>query len=94
MQSQVWIDGVGYVDLLVGDRLVIECDSAAFHEGYQSERDYERDQQLLRLGYLVLRLKYQHVLHEWDRIEELVLDVVRARRHRWRAGRQGTVLAL
>lgn len=94
VQSQVWVDGVGYVDLLVGERLVIECDSAAYHEGYRSERDYERDQQLLRLGYLVLRLKYRHVVHDWDRIEALVLDVVRARRHRWRAGRQGTVLAL
>ncbi|MGN6722339.1 MAG: endonuclease domain-containing protein [Marmoricola sp.] len=94
LRIQVPVEGGGYVDLVVGDRLVIECDSAAYHEGYQSERDYERDQELLRLGYLVLRLKYRHVVHEWDRIEALVLDVVRARRHRWRVGGQGTVLAL
>lgn len=84
-RSQVAISGVGFVDLLVGDRLVIECDSAAFHEGYQSQRDYERDQELLRQGYLVLRLKYGHVVHEWQRIEALILELVRARRHRWRS---------
>ena len=96
VRSQVPIEGVGYVDLLVGDRFVIECDSSAYHDGYQSERDYERDQELLRRGYLVLRLKYRHVIHEWDRIEALVLAVVRARRHRWRSGvgAEGTVLAL
>lgn len=95
-RSQVRIEGVGYVDLLVGDRLVVECDSAAFHDGYQSERDYERDQELLRRGYLVLRLKYRHVIYEWDRVEALVLDIVQSRRHRWRRrdGVQGSVLAL
>lgn len=96
VRTQVPIPNVGYVDLVVGDRLVIECDSAAYHEGYQSERDYERDQALIALGYLVLRLKYGHVVHEWDRIEALVLGIVRAKRHRWRTGSgvPGTVLAL
>jgi very-short-patch-repair endonuclease len=94
VQIQVWIEGVGFVDLLVGDRLVIECDSASYHEGYRSERDYERDQELMRQGYLVLRLKYRQVVHEWARIEALILAVVRARRHRWRAGTGGTILAL
>lgn len=96
VRSQVRIAAVGYVDLLVGDRLVIECDSAAFHDGYQSERDYERDQELMRRGFLVLRLKYGQVINEWDRIEELVLSIVRARRHRWRRGDDlpGSVRAL
>lgn len=80
-RTQVWIDGVGAVDLLVGNRLVIECDSKAYHDGYTSTRDYERDQELLRQGYLVLRLKYRHVVHEWPRIEALILDMVRSRRH-------------
>ncbi|MGN6160902.1 MAG: DUF559 domain-containing protein [Marmoricola sp.] len=96
LRSQVPISGVGYVDLVVGERLVIECDSAAFHDGYHSQRDYERDQELLRQGYLVLRLKYRHVMYDWARIEGLILGVVRARRHRWRAGSNasGSFLAL
>jgi very-short-patch-repair endonuclease len=96
VRTQARIRGVGCVDLLVGDRLVIECDSVAYHDGYQSERDYERDQQLLAQGYLVLRLKYSHVIHEWSRVEALVLEVVRARRHWWRTGSgvAGSALAL
>lgn len=96
VRTQVHFGGVGAVDLLVGDRLVIECDSAAYHEGYESVRDYERDQELLRNGYLVLRLKYRHVVHEWSRVEALILEIVRARRHRWRtgAGAAGSALAL
>ncbi|HWU32901.1 MAG TPA: DUF559 domain-containing protein [Marmoricola sp.] len=95
-RTQVQIDRVGSVDLVVGERLVIECDSAKHHDGYQSERDYDRDQELMRQGYLVLRLKYRHVVYEWDRIEQLVLGIVRARRHLWRVGTEvkGTFLAL
>jgi len=96
LRSQLKVAGVGYVDLVVGDRLVIECDSSEFHDGYSSKRDYERDQELMRLGYLVLRLKYEHVVHEWDRIDALVMGIVRARRHLWRTGAdaKGTLLAL
>lgn len=85
-RSQVWIDRVGLVDLLVGDRLVIECDSAAFHDGYQSTRDYDRDLELIASGYIVLRLRYRHVIFEWDRVEGIVMSIVRARRHLWRRG--------
>ena len=81
VRTQVWIDAVGAVDLVVGNRLVIECDSKAFRDGYTSVRDYERDQELLRQGYLVLRLKYRHVVYEWQRVEDLILEVIRSRRH-------------
>ena len=94
-RTQVWIDGVGFVDLVVGQRLVIECDSATFHDGYQSTRDYDRDMALVAQGYIVLRLKYSHVMFEWDRVEALILSIVRARRHLWRAGgAAGTVYSL
>jgi len=86
---QAGIRGVGFVDLLVGDRLVIECDSAAFHDGYTSERDYDRDLKLVALGYLVIRLKYRHVMHEWDRVEAIILQLVRSGRHLWSRGQRG-----
>lgn len=96
VRSQVFINGVGRVDLLVGHRLVVECDSAEFHDGYHSARDYERDQELIRRGYIVLRLTYRDVVHNWPRVEALIMEIVRARRHEWRTGRdvQGTALAL
>ena len=96
VRSQVWIEGVGHVDLLVGDRLVVECDSAEFHDGYRSPNDYLRTQELIRRGYIVLRLTYRDVVHDWPRAEALILEIVRARRHEWRAasGARGTVLGL
>lgn len=96
VRIQVRIAGVGRVDVVVGDRLVIECDSAEFHDGYQSSKDYERDQELMRRGYLVLRLTYRDVVYDWDRVEALVLEIVRARRHLWRTGSDacGTVRGL
>lgn len=96
VRSQFAIIGVGRVDLLVGDRLVIECDSAEFHDGYHSIRDYERDQELIRRGYVVLRLEYRHVIDDWERIEAIILEIVRARRHMWRTGvrARGTVFSL
>ncbi|BBH16741.1 hypothetical protein Back2_10280 [Nocardioides baekrokdamisoli] len=84
VRTQVQIDDVGRVDLVVGDRLVIECDSAAFHDGYTSKRDYERDRELVRQGYLSLRFKYHEVVDEWPRLEALILEIVRADRHRCR----------
>ena len=94
VRTQVAIKGVGRVDLLVGERLVIECDSERFHDGYTSERDYDRDIALIRRGYLVLRLKYRHVVYEWDEIEQIILEIVRARRHYWRSGTTGSVISL
>jgi very-short-patch-repair endonuclease len=95
VRTQVRIARVGSVDLIVGDRLVIECDSVAFHENYQSARDYDRDMALVSQGYIVLRLKYHHVMYDWAQVEALILAIVRARRHLWRrGGSAGTVVSL
>lgn len=83
VRTQVQI-GRARVDLLVGDRLVIECDSRAHHTvaaAYQSDR--ARDRELVRRGYLVLRLTYEQVHDDWSTIEDAILDIVRERRHRW-----------
>ncbi len=42
-RPQVYIARVGYVDLLVGDRLVVEIDGAAYHTGPEFEEDRRRD---------------------------------------------------
>lgn len=52
------------LDLLVGDRLVIECDSRAFHSTpEQLDRDNERDLTLMALGFVVVRVRYRHAMH-------------------------------
>lgn len=62
VRSQVWIPGVGRVDLLVGSGLVIECDSRSFHDNPEQYREDRRRDLLLRsLGYTVVRLTWEQV---------------------------------
>ncbi len=61
-QQQVTIPGVGRVDFVVGNRLVVEIDGAQFHTTRaQFEEDRRRDAELSRLGYRVLRFSYTQV---------------------------------
>ena len=86
IRVQVTIPPVGRVDLLVGDRLVIELDGDEWHSTReQREEDRRRDSALVARGYLVMRAGYHRVLDDWDAFEREVLAVVRRREHRWRA---------
>ncbi|MCX6468453.1 MAG: DUF559 domain-containing protein [Corynebacteriales bacterium] len=77
------VPGVGFVDLLIGDRLVVEVDSKSHHTGTERyEADRARDRRLVQLGYVVLRLSYRQVVHEWATSEEVILDLIRRRAHR------------
>lgn len=52
-------------DLLIGDRLLIECDSDAHHaEPADRRRDLLRDESLVALGYLVVRFDYRQVFSD------------------------------
>ncbi|WP_062380667.1 hypothetical protein [Demequina pelophila] len=53
---QVYLDGVGRVDLLVEGRLVVETDGRAYHDGDDAfSRDRRRDRTSLRGSYLTAR---------------------------------------
>ena len=60
----VWIEGVGEVDMIILDFIVIEVDGWAFHSSKeQREKDLKRDRELLRRGYVVLRFTYDDVMN-------------------------------
>ena len=81
VRTQVNIAGVGRVDFLVGDRLIIEADSREHHlPAYQSDRT--RDRVAIGLGYVVIRLTYEDVVYRWDVVLEDILLVIRRRAHR------------
>lgn len=84
VRSQVVVPGIGRVDLMVGDRLVIELDGAAWHGGAADfERDRLRDRALMARGYLVMRATYRQVLLELPMLVGQVQEVVRRREHLW-----------
>lgn len=77
---------VGWIDLLVGNRLAIELDSRTHHTG---EEDYERDRirsrKLIPLGYLPMRLTYAQVFGDWETTYADIVATVRKGYHRSRA---------
>lgn len=86
VRVQVPIAGVGRVDLIVGDRLVVELDGDAWHSTpVQRETDRRRDSALVGRGYVAMRAGYSRVMDDWAGFEREILAVVRRREHRWRA---------
>jgi very-short-patch-repair endonuclease len=90
---QVPIEGVGHVDELIGDRLVLELDGWEWHSKKRDfEKDRRRDLVLARLGYLVIRVSYHQVSFEWHAVIATIRGVVARAEHRWaprHGGRQG-----
>lgn len=69
-RQQVEIPGVGRVDFLVGDRLIIEVDSYEHHA--DQYRDRKRDAAAGRLGYRTEHYLYAQVVHERHEVEAAI----------------------
>ncbi|NKY19637.1 endonuclease domain-containing protein [Tsukamurella spumae] len=82
VRSQVEIEDLGRVDLLVGERLIVECDSKEHHNNEQRTEDNRRDRIAVLAGYRVLRFDYDDLLFRWDTVFAEIMTIVRARRHR------------
>jgi very-short-patch-repair endonuclease len=81
VRTQVRIAGVGRVDMLVEDCLVVEADSRLAHDGWPKHvADRRRDLLLAARGYMSLRPVYAHTMHEPDLVRDAVLSLVAARR--------------
>lgn len=74
VRLQVAIAGVGRVDLVVDGWLIIECDSEAFHAGWEAQRrDRRRDLAAAALGYTTLRPVAEDIMFQ----PEIVLAAIR-----------------
>lgn len=81
VQVQVWIDGVGRVDLVVDGWIVVECDSRAHHGGWEAqERDRLRDLLLAERGYTVVRPTARMIFSNPDFLRRAVQGLRSARR--------------
>jgi very-short-patch-repair endonuclease len=87
LRTQVHVSGVGRVDLLIGDRLVVELDGRQWHDRASTfESDRKRDAALVIRGYLVMRFSYNRVMYEWNAVEQELLSLIRRDRHVARGG--------
>ncbi len=84
LRTQVVIEGIGRVDMVIGERLVLELDGFGFHAHEAAfEVDRHRDLALYERGYLVMRLSYHQVMTEWADAERVIRAMVRRGDHLW-----------
>lgn len=81
VRPQVLIPGIGYVDLLVGERFIVECDSREFHGADQQDVDKARDLTALALGYERTRLSFPQIWRTWPATQLSLAVVIRRRGH-------------
>ena len=81
VRRHVYIAGVGEVDFLVEECLVVETDGSTHFEPKSIKRDQRRNNQSIVGGYLVLRYYYEDVIHR----PEAMLAEVQAVLRVWRS---------
>ena len=72
--------GIGRVDFLIGDRLVVEVDGEEFHRDFEGDR--ARDAAFSALGYRTLRFSYTQVLEHWNGVLAAVVGALARGDHR------------
>jgi very-short-patch-repair endonuclease len=88
-RPQVDLPSIGRVDLVVGDRLILELDGREHHSSEAAfALDRRRDAAAAAQGFLTLRFSYVQVVHEWESVAAAVLAVVEAGLHETSAGRR------
>lgn len=83
VRRHVFIPGVGEVDFLVEECLVVETDGRTHFEPKSVKRDQRRNNRSTRGGYLVLRYYYDDVVFAPDEMVAEVLAVLEL----WRRGK-------
>ncbi|CAH0248702.1 type IV toxin-antitoxin system AbiEi family antitoxin domain-containing protein [Microbacterium foliorum] len=76
-ETQVYLEGVGYVDFVVDGWLIIECDSKEFHEGWEKQvQDRARDIAAARLGYVTVRPLAKELLGDHTAVREALEQII------------------
>ena len=70
VRTQQNLVSVGRVDLLLGERLVVEVDGVENHASPEHRhRDLVRDANAAAWGFVTLRFDYAMVIHDWPTVE-------------------------
>ncbi|MGL3151448.1 type IV toxin-antitoxin system AbiEi family antitoxin domain-containing protein [Microbacterium sp. A82] len=90
VRTQVSIEGVGEVDFVIGDRLIVEADGKENHDDDPSataartsrrHKDLVRDAKAAALGYETLRFDYALIVHDWPTVAAAIIAKVQAGAH-------------
>ena len=82
LQTQVEVPGVGRVDFVLGDRLILEVDGRPGHDDPAGRhRDRVRDAVAAAHGFQTLRFDYVLVVHDWPLVEQAILAATGRRAH-------------
>lgn len=76
VQPQFYIDGVGYMDLLLDGWLLVELDGRHHAEWKQVKKDHRRSNLSVVQGYTVLRYYYSDVVYDPEAMVAEVLAVL------------------
>lgn len=77
VRTQVQISGVGEVDIVIGDRIIVEADGRENHEREKERtKDLYRDARAAALGYVSLRFTYAMIVHDWAVVETAILGAM------------------
>lgn len=72
VRQQVKLAG-HFVDVLIGDRLVLQIDGYEYHSSSaQRTRDIAHDAELRLRGYTVLRFSYAQIVRDWPAMEATI----------------------
>ncbi|SEJ32137.1 Very-short-patch-repair endonuclease [Arthrobacter sp. yr096] len=90
VQTQFYLEGVGYVDLILEGWLLVELDGRHHSDWAQVKRGHRRGNVSAVKGYTVLRYYYADVVHNPEEMVQEVLAVLaRGNRSRRRHAEQG-----
>lgn len=91
VRTQVQINGVGEVDFVIGERLIIEADGKKNHDDGKADsseprpslrhKDLVRDAKAAALGYVTLRFDYAMIVHDWPTVVAAIVAKVNAGAH-------------
>jgi very-short-patch-repair endonuclease len=87
VRSQVVVPGIGRIDMIVEDWIVVETDGAAFHDLPVAAHDRRRDALLAATDRTVLRPGYSLVVHDRTTVARQLIGAVESHRRIQDSGR-------
>lgn len=79
VETQVRLEGIGYVDFLLEGFLIIGIDGMTHLETSQFKKDRRRDNRALMHGYLVMRYFYEDVVFHSEQMLAEIRGVLSGR---------------